>query len=158
MKCSNQVCRGIKQIASKFSHYNLNKLSMSIENIIITPREDIFSLSATKNKIFYVRLQIHFDAGKLFHTILQILSNCYMKQVLQCSKWLTFLTDLSGSIAMSGMLALTINVNRFRMRLEDLKTIIMLTFTSSIFASFLPKKVYKISHTHTFKILFLKST
>lgn len=79
MKCSNQVCRGIKQIASKFSHYNLNQLSMSIENIIITPREDIFSLSATKNKIFYVRLQIHFDAGKLFHTILQILSNCYMK-------------------------------------------------------------------------------
>lgn len=76
MKCSNQVCRGIKQIASKFSHYNLNQLSMSIENIIITPREDIFSLSATN---IYVRLQIHFDAGKLFHTILQILSNCYMK-------------------------------------------------------------------------------
>ena len=34
---------------------------------------------------------------------------------------LTFFTDLSGSIAISGMLALTINVNRFKMRLEDLQ-------------------------------------
>lgn len=66
MKCSNQVCRGIKQIASKFSHYNLNQLSMSIENIIITPREDIFSLSATKNQIFmldfrYILMQANYS-------------------------------------------------------------------------------------------------
>lgn len=66
MKCSNQVCRGIKQIALKFNHYNLNQLPMSMENIIITPGEDIFSLSVTKNKIFmldfrYILMQANYS-------------------------------------------------------------------------------------------------
>lgn len=51
MKCSNPVCRGMKWIVSKFNHYNLHQLPLSMENFIIYPCKDIFSLSATKNKI-----------------------------------------------------------------------------------------------------------